>query len=271
MDQNKKNNMKNFIKREGFYLVLFVCLCVVATAAAFAIKNNKNDKKAEENPNEFTLNVEEKADSSASEIQRQNAERVQGNDQVAEQTTEEQQQVATEEQNQTATEEQKQVADATGEQANAKEEEAAVSNTDSQVVFSLPLEGSVARAFGNMVRIQENADGTVDQTRKGIDLTTAVGTVVKVAAEGKVEEVAQNVSDGNYVVVAHANGLKTKYANLSPEVNVAVGDYVEQGAEIGTVGNSSEIFTSSICGDVLNLQIQDANGADVDPAKYFNF
>ena len=122
-----------------------------------------------------------------------------------------------------------------------------------------------------MVRIESSENSTVDQSRKGIDLSTTIGAVVTVAAEGVVEEVSQNVSDGNYIVIAHANGLKTKYANLSPEISVSVGDYVEQGAEIGTVGNSSEIFTSSICGDVLNLQIQDANGADVDPANYFNF
>ena len=97
MDQNKNTKVKEFFKKEGFYLVLFVCLCVVATASAFAIKNNKSEEKATENPNEFTLNIEEKADN-ASEIQRQNAERVQGNDQIAEQTTEESQEVAMEEQ-----------------------------------------------------------------------------------------------------------------------------------------------------------------------------
>ena len=41
-----------------------------------------------------------------------------------------------------------------------------------------------------------------------------VGTVVKSAAEGKVEEVSSNTEDGTYIVIAHANGLKTKYTNL---------------------------------------------------------
>ena len=56
-------------------------------------------------------------------------------------------------------------------------------------------------------------------TRRGIDINASVGTVVKSAAEGKVEEVSSNTTDGTYVVIAHANGLKTKYANLSEEVN----------------------------------------------------
>ena len=65
------------------------------------------------------------------------------------------------------------------------------------------------------------------------------------------------------------NGLITKYANLSEDVKVAAGDTVSAGTEIGTVGNSSGIFTSKICGDVLNVQVQDANGKDVDPSAYF--
>ena len=82
---------------------------------------------------------------------------------------------------------------------------------------------------------------------------------------------SSNTTDGTYVVIAHANGLKTKYTNLSEEVKVAVGDVVSTGTEIGTVGNTSGIFTSKVCGDVLNVQVQDANGNDVDPSAYFNF
>ena len=80
-----------------------------------------------------------------------------------------------------------------------------------------------------------------------------------------------NSEDGNYIVVAHANGLKTKYANLDPEVYVSEGDMVTEGQEIGIIGNSSLVFTSDICGDVLNLQVEDANGKSVDPSSYFNF
>ena len=254
MDQNKKTKMKDFFRKEGFYLVLFVCLCVVATATAIAIKNNNSEKKANNNENEFTLNVEEKVDSNASEVQKQNAERVENNDQLAEEQTT--QEVATDEQEIAQTED---------------EDLSMVSNTNTEVVFALPVEGTIARNFGNMVRIQENEDGAVDQTRKGIDLNASVGTVVRAAAEGRVEEVSENVTDGTYVIVTHANGLKTKYCNLSDDVKVAVGDYLEQQAEIGTVGNTSEIFTSQVCGDVLNLQLEDANGLDIDPTSYFNF
>ena len=145
--------------------------------------------------------------------------------------------------------------------------------TDTEVVLSLPIDGNVAisRDFGKMIRTYVDETRSEDTSRRGIDINAAVGTVVKSAAEGKVEEVSSNTTDGTYVVIAHANGLKTKYTNLSEEVKVAVGDVVSTGTEIGTVGNTSGIFTSKVCGDVLNVQVQDANGNDVDPSAYFDF
>ena len=121
-----------------------------------------------------------------------------------------------------------------------------------------------------MIRTYVDETRSEDTSRRGIDINASVGTIVKAAAEGKVEEVASNTTDGTYVVIAHANGLKTKYTNLSEEVKVAVGDVVSTGNEIGTVGNTSGIFTSKVCGDVLNVQVQDANGNDVDPSAYFD-
>lgn len=36
------NKTLNFFKREGFYVVLFVCLCVVATVAVLTARNNRH-------------------------------------------------------------------------------------------------------------------------------------------------------------------------------------------------------------------------------------
>lgn len=145
--------------------------------------------------------------------------------------------------------------------------------TDTEVVLSLPIDGNIAisREFGKMIRTYSDENRSEDTSRRGIDINASVGTLVKAAAEGKVEEVSSNTTDGTYVVIAHANGLKTKYTNLSEEVKVAVEDVVNAGTEIGTVGNTSGIFTSKVCGDVLNVQVQDANGNDVNPSSYFNF
>lgn len=276
MDQNKKNKVKDFFRKEGFYLVLFVCLCIVATVAAFTIRKNSVAKEENKVNNELSLNeVEDNTSSETdSSFNKQNAERVENNDELANNSEE----ILSEPEVADAEE---QVADNTQEEVaenqvteSTQEETADVSaGNDTQIVLSLPIDGNVAisREFGKMIRTYSDETRSEDTSRRGIDINAAVGTVVKAAAEGKVEEVSSNTTDGTYVVVAHANGLKTKYTNLSEEVKVATGDVVSAGTEIGTVGNTSGIFTSKVCGDVLNLQIQDANGNDVDPSAYFDF
>ena len=280
MDQNKKNKVKDFFRKEGFYLVLFVCLCIVATVAAFTIRKNSVANEQNKANNELSLNeVEDNTSSETdSNFNKQNAERVENNDELAnsneESLSEPEVANATEEvanaEEEVATNDQEQVA----ENQVTEEEVADVSaGTDTQVVLSLPIDGSVAisREFGTMIRTYVDETRSEDTSRRGIDINASVGTIVKAAAEGQVEEVASNTTDGTYVVISHVNGLKTKYTNLSEEVKVAAGDVVSAGTEIGTVGNTSGIFTSKVCGDVLNVQVQDANGNDVDPSSYFNF
>ena len=274
MDQNKKNKVKDFFRKEGFYLVLLVCLCVVATVAAFTIKKNSVAKEQNNTSNELSLNDVQDSNSSEvdSNFNMQNAERVENNDELAEANDNEisQEEVTNEADNDTNDTNEAIVS----ENQNNSEQEADVdvsAGTDSNIVLSLPIDGEVAisREFGKMVRTYSDETRSEDISRRGIDINAAVGTTVKAAAEGKVEEVSSNTTDGTYVVIAHANGLKTIYANLSEDVKVAAGDTVSAGTEIGTVGNSSGIFTSKICGDVLNVQVQDANGKDVDPSAYF--
>lgn len=276
MDQNKKNKVKDFFRKEGFYLVLFVCLCVVATVAAFTIRKNSVAKEQNKANNELSLNEVEDNNSSEtdSNFNKQNAERVENNDELANSNEESlsEPEVASVD-DEVATNDQEEVAENQTTEITQEEVADVSAGTDTEVVLSLPIDGNVAisRDFGKMIRTYVDETRSEDTSRRGIDINAAVGTVVKSAAEGKVEEVSSNTTDGTYVVIAHANGLKTKYTNLSEEVKVAVGDVVSTGTEIGTVGNTSGIFTSKVCGDVLNVQVQDANGNDVDPSAYFDF
>ncbi|MCI9303658.1 MAG: M23 family metallopeptidase [Clostridium sp.] len=278
MDQNKKNKVKDFFRREGFYVVLFVCLCLVATVAAFTVRKNSISKEQNKVNNELSLNeaddnISSKTDSN---FNKQNAERVENNDELANNNEENlsEPEVANVD-DEVANNENQGTEVAENQTTEVTEEETAdvSAGTDTEVVLSLPIDGNIAisREFGKMIRTYSDENRSEDTSRRGIDINASVGTVVKAAAEGKVEEVSSNTTDGTYVVIAHANGLKTKYTNLSEEVKVAVEDVVNAGTEIGTVGNTSGIFTSKVCGDVLNVQVQDANGNDVNPSSYFNF
>lgn len=260
MNSNNKDKVKDFFRREGFYFILLICLCVVAVVAAFTIKKNNGLKQSEANNNEFTLNVEDSTSDSTETSRNEipNADRVENGYNLAEGLNEEEEVANNEE---------------LGDYAEVADEtvDVPVSTTVTEVVFQLPLEGVVSREYKEMVRLQDNESGTVDRTRRGIDLNASVGTAVRAAAEGKVIDISKSTEDGNFIVIEHTNGLKTKYANLDEETSVAVGDAVSAGDEIGLVGNSSMIFTSEVCGDVLNLQVEDSEGNQLNPSDYFSF
>ncbi|ASW44050.1 M23 family metallopeptidase [Clostridium isatidis] len=239
MDQIKKDKIKNFFRKEGFYLVLFLCLCIIATVTVVTVRKNNALNESSKVEDEFSLNIE---DRTTSEIQKQNADRVENesNEELAENTTEEL---------------------ASGDDLNVS------AGTNYEVVFNNPLEGEISREY-TYPKPQQLADGTLRNIR-GIDIRASVGTEVKAAAEGEVKEVGNKVEDGTYIVIAHANGLYTKYSNLSQDTRVNVGDKVTEETVIGTVGNTSKIFTNEEFGEHLNLQVFDSNGKDLDPTAYF--
>lgn len=241
MKQTKKDKVKDFFRKEGFYLVLFLCLCVIATVAVVTTKRNKSLEESSKARNEFTLNIDDKE---TSEAKKQNAERVEGNGS-------------------------NELAQGEGDIASSQEGVNVSAGTNTEVVFSNPIDGVVSRGY-TYPKPQAMSDGTSRNVR-GIDISAAIGTEVKASAVGEVKEVSSKVEEGSYVVIAHANGLYTKYTNLSNEIRVNVGDRVTEKTVIGTVGNSSKIFTNTEFGEHLNVQVQDSNGKDLDPTAYFTF
>ena len=241
MNKNKKDKVKDFFRKEGFYLVLFLCLCVITTVAVVTTRRNQSSEENDNGQNEFTLNIDDKE---TSEAQKQNAERVEEN--VNEELAQEEEEIA-----------------------SSEEEVNVSSGTNTEVVFSRPIDGVISRGY-TYPKPQAMSDGTSRNIR-GINISASIGTEVKAAAVGEVKEVSNTVDDGNYVVIAHSNGLYTKYTNLSSEVLVNVGDRVTEETVIGTVGNSSKIFNANEFGEYLNIQVYDSNGKDLDPTAYFTF
>lgn len=72
---------------------------------------------------------------------------------------------------------------------------------------------------------------------KGADLMATRGSEVLAMAAGTVTMAQWHYSYGNVVEVDHGNGLSTLYAHLE-SMDVAVGDKVAQGQQIGTVGST---------------------------------
>jgi murein DD-endopeptidase MepM/ murein hydrolase activator NlpD len=72
---------------------------------------------------------------------------------------------------------------------------------------------------------------------EGQDITSSIGTPVTATALGKVVVKEYSSSYGNYVVVAHGNGVRTLYAHLNA-FKCELGENVRRGQVIGLLGNT---------------------------------
>lgn len=231
MKNNNIQKVKDFFRKEGFYVALFLCLCIITTLGTIYFKKSRNlqsDPKKEESNKEISLNVDDKNVSN----NMQNAERVEN----------------------TANKE--------------KEQTTAVSNT-TEVKFINPISGALINKFKTTPQIVD--DEGSQRVLSGVNIKSKIGTEVKCAAEGVVEAVGNgDVEEGVRVVIKHANGLKTVYANLDSTLNVKVGDKVQSGTVLGKVGNTVKIFGDKF-GEFLNIQVINPQGKQVDPLKYFSY
>nr|WP_122013138.1 M23 family metallopeptidase [Maliibacterium massiliense] len=89
------------------------------------------------------------------------------------------------------------------------------------VHLAMPAEGQVVSRY-------------IAMRNECIDIATKDGEHVKAAADGTVSEVG-NDSEGQYVVVQHANKLVSIYRGMG-EVSVKAQDAVKQGSVMGTAG-----------------------------------
>jgi len=99
----------------------------------------------------------------------------------------------------------------------------------------------------------------------GTDFAASEGTPYYAADSGTVMyatyDGGYNGGAGNWVVIAHGNGIVTKYMHSSA-VYVSPGQYVERGQNIGAVGNTGNSF-----GAHLHFQVE-VNGVAVDATNY---
>ena len=98
---------------------------------------------------------------------------------------------------------------------------------------------------------------------KGIDLAAPYGTAILASAAGKVTTSTYSKSAGNYVVIAHGNGMSTVYMHAS-KLLVSVGDTVKQGQVIAKVGS-----TGYSSGNHLHFGVI-KNGTYVNPLNYIS-
>lgn len=122
-----------------------------------------------------------------------------------------------------------------------------------------PASGRVSSPFGYRI----HPIFGIRRFHRGIDIAGS-GPIVAARA-GRVTTAQYHNSYGYYVVIDHGDGYRSLYAHLLSNLQVRVGDQVEQGQRIGTMGS-----TGDSTGVHLHFEIHD-KGNYVDPANYIKF
>ena len=110
-------------------------------------------------------------------------------------------------------------------------------------------------------------DETLDlyRTNESISIGAAEAEEVLAAADGIVTDIGKSDALGNYVVLDNGSGYETTYGQLSEDLAVAVGEYVDQGEVLGCINAPS--WYSSALGTHLSFTVR-VNGETVNPLEF---
>lgn len=235
---------KNLIKKESFYVVLFVCLLVITTVAIYTGGKKAKDVKQ---PPVANNTVDEKAEINGQLIP--DADLVKKEEEAKKEEDKKQEVTKKEE-------------------ATNKEESVATAAKPSNGFINPVDKGVITRTFNIAPRIEN--EGKVANVYKGMDIEIPVGTDVKSATDGVV--IAAKAGDskiGNYVLVEYSDGIKILYGNLDKNIKVKSGDKITQGTVIGKVGNSIKMNPKDrVSKEYLLLHVE-KNKEPINPTKIF--
>jgi len=100
--------------------------------------------------------------------------------------------------------------------------------------FIMPVEGIISGVYGS----QRILNGKPKWPHYGIDIAAKKGTKIKSSAEGIVTMAEDDLYyTGGTIIMDHGHGISTIYSHLE-KIFVQVGDKINQGDIIGTVGST---------------------------------
>ena len=238
--EKKQSNLILFLRNNGFYLALVLCLMAVGTGIVLLTVPHTEQEAA--------------ADPTAAPVSRSNDERL---NEV---------QIISERLKPTATPyfAPLNTAVPTAVPTETPSPAPAVKASTGSQKAPAPVSGEIIFGYATDKLIYSV---TLDQwtTHPAVDIAAKAGTDVKAVLSGTVSAVREDDVLGYTVEIKHSNGRETLYANLGSDVRVKKGDKVNAGAVIGSVG------TSAISECALEPHLHFAfriDGKPVEPKKY---
>ncbi|MFC1528487.1 peptidoglycan DD-metalloendopeptidase family protein [Candidatus Latescibacterota bacterium] len=131
-----------------------------------------------------------------------------------------------------------------------------------------PAYGTISREFGRSF----DAFTKTEKNYPGVDIDEVEGTPVFSTANGVIERIDYSEELGNYIIIDHENGYKTRYSQLqnvpqmTEKIRLKKGDKAERGQQIGAIGRTG-IDIAAISSHLMYTVYH--HGIHVNPAEYF--
>lgn len=247
-----KSRLKRLMEKDGFYIILFICVCIVAITATMVTRDNiQKNKKDELSKTDDFLIVDEEDNEPSMEIS-------QMEEIIHEEYLRERQVEALGQTEEAPEIEEEKEEDGEEDLKFVTEEEPPI-----EEYMLPPVDGKLGTAFttDNLIYSETLEEWT---SHKGIDIMAQEGTEVRAALSGTVMEVYEDELWGIVIIMDHGGGLMTKYANLSTKDMVREGQKVGKGEPISKVGKTAPVemmMESHIHFEIIK------DGINIDPLK----
>ena len=269
-----KEKIVRFLDKQGFYIILFVCILIIGVTAYMTsdrpeqpkqeIVENQQDIQESEDQKEVAQadvkDTQQEIEKDKIDIKIKDSEDKQDKANDESEKAEDEKAQETLASNTPKKEEETKKEETSGKQNQAQSSKA----SSSKITMVYPVQGNILKEHttDELVYSQTLKEW---RTHPGIDIEANTGTEVKAALGGTVEEITEDPLMGICITLDHGNGLKTFYANLSTGNMVTVGQKVDKGQIISGVGStaSAEILD----GPHLHFEVL-LNGESVDPKQY---
>lgn len=249
-EQSTINQKESFFKKDWFYVVLFLCLCIVAGVATY-VNTTPKQKTASLTKQQNGISVADKSKSTSAKTDKNTAAK----------------------DNQTKKTEM--------DNANLVKKETAKTTDKTSVPTSATVAVSMVKPVNGTITL--GYTGTDGSMAVGLDNVsrTILGEYIKVNSRGvpvyaSTSGKVLSVDGGRIVILSKDSKLKTIYDNLEPtSITLKANSEVSQNSKIGTIGDSDNAKDRIVDCDHLYFEIDekqsDGSYKDVNPQNFIKY